>query len=172
MIANVKGCAEVINAFGMLIVAGIVALIAYMQYKVNSERHRFELFERRISIYEDLKSFILTSFIQNDAVTQDDLKVIYRIADESEFLFGDDISQYVKDIRKQAHSFYAMNKKLKRNNLPEHEGHLLQVDIEKLTLWFDVQFENLPKKFSKYLKFEIEKKGVISKFLDIIHCKS
>ncbi len=42
----IKVCAEVVSAIGMLFIAGIVAWIAYMQYKVNREKHRFELFNK------------------------------------------------------------------------------------------------------------------------------
>lgn len=183
MMEIIKVCSGAISAIGMLGIAVIVACIAYMQYKVNRERHRFELFNRRISIYGDLKSFILDIILIDNFLTEENLKKIYRMNDEAVFLFGDDITRYINEIKEKTSSFNRKVGELSVNirelkvslggkPLSDHKVAQLKLDIDTLKLWFDEQLEILPKKFSKYLKFEIEKKGVLFKLLNMIHCKS
>ncbi len=172
MLEIIKNCAEVISAYSMLFIAGIVAWIAFWQYKVNRERHRFELYEKRFSIYKELKLFILDTTQIKNFVTEENLKKIYRITDEAVFLFRDDITQYMNEIKSKIFRLHQKETKLMENDssskalkeiarlnpLLEGEVAQLKIDIDKLKLWFDEQLEILPKKFSKYLKFDIEKK--------------
>jgi hypothetical protein len=169
----------VVSAIGMLGIALIVAWIAYMQYKVNHERLRFELYEKRFSIYRELKLFILDIIRTNDFLTDENIEMIYRMNDEAVFLFGDDVVQCINEIKKKTNSYYRKTEKLRElevslggQPISDHRVAQLGLDIDTLKMWFDEQLDELPKKFLKYLKFEIiEKKCVISRVLDIIRCK-
>lgn len=147
-----------INTLSALLVptiAIVVAIIACMQYHVNYERHRFELFNKRFSIYRKLRSFLLNIVQPDNFITEKTLKKIYRVFDESEFLFGDDITQYINEIRNNTFSLNQKSLKLENTNLNKKDIAQLEHDIDALKLDFDKQLIILQTKFSKYLKFEI-----------------
>ncbi|MCP4985134.1 MAG: hypothetical protein GY928_03400 [Colwellia sp.] len=158
-------------AFGTLIIAGIVARITFLQYKIHCERHRFELYGKRFSIYDDLKSIMLDIIKNKHTVSETNLNKIYRINDEAVFLFDDDITQHINNIKTltlnlyQKNSQYVKASKMSDDTLTESEcdrlsnGELAQLGmkIDYLKSDFDKQFDISHKKFFKYLKFEIIK---------------
>ncbi len=148
----IKVIAKVGSAIGMLIVAVIVAYIAFMQYKTNRDRLRLELYEKRFSIYEGLKELLDKITIMVD-VTDEDLREFIKKTNEVEFLFEEDIVQYLIEVRKKGTKLYSFNCQLKRGETPPPWPKDPDEIIE-IKNWLQDQLKESKNKFSKYLKFK------------------
>ncbi len=136
----------------MLVIAGIVAYIAFMQYKTNRDRLRLELYNKRFSVYEGLEEF-LNKFIIRLVVTDKDL-IEFRIrTNEAEFLFDEDIVQYLKEIHDKGTKIYSYNCETNRSKPPPPFPKTPKEIIE-ISNWLQDQLEESKDKFSKYLKFK------------------
>ena len=134
------------------IIAGIVAYIAFMQFKTNRDRLRLELYKKRFSVYEGLKELLNKIIICFD-VTDDDLREFRIKTNEAAFLFDKDIVEYLKEINNKGTKLYSHNCKLKSPDLPNPNGYE-EEEIKKISIWLQDQLEESKDIFSKYLKFK------------------
>ena len=134
------------------IIAGIVAYIAYMQFKTNRDRLRLELYEKRFSIYKGLNT-IIRSYIRDLDISIDALKEFRAKTHEAAFLFDDDIVQYLEEVYNNARKLNSLNYKNKKN-LPDPEGGKIVKEIQETGNWLERQLIDSKHKFSKYLKFK------------------
>ncbi len=118
VIEIIKFCIHDISSLGMLVIAVIVAYIAFMQFKTNRDRLRLELYDKRFSVYEALKEFLI-KFIRALDVTDKDLRDYRNKTNEAEFLFEEDIILYIKDIYDKGLKIYSYNCKQKSSALKE-----------------------------------------------------
>lgn len=134
------------------IIAGIVAYIAFMQFKTNRDRLRLELYNRRFSVYEGLKELLNKIIICFD-VTDDDLREFRIKTNEAAFLFDKDIVEYLKEINNKGTKLYSYNCKIKRGDTSPPWPKTPE-DINKISIWLQDQLEESKDIFSKYLKFK------------------
>jgi hypothetical protein len=146
-----KEVSKVIESFGMLIIAFIVAVVAILQLKINRDRLRLELYRKRFSIYEGLQAFLDKIMIRLVA-TDEDLREFRASTDEAVFLFKKDIIKYLKEIHDKGTKLYSYNCKHMDPNLPIPTK---QEEEENTVIcnWLQRQLEDSKKKFSRYLKF-------------------
>lgn len=146
-----KEISKVIESFGMLIIAFIVAIVAIQQRKINKDRLRLELYKKRFLIYEGLQAFLHKVMIRLVA-TDVDLREFRASTDEAVFLFKKDIIKYLKEINDKATKLYSYNCKQVDGNLP-NPTDLEEDEITVICNWLKDQCEDSKKKFSRYLKF-------------------
>jgi hypothetical protein len=74
-------------------IALFAAIIAFNQFKVARDKLRFDLFEKRFSLYNSVYESILS--VIRDRPNQIEYSVNVRITREAQFLFGDEVRKYI-----------------------------------------------------------------------------
>lgn len=133
-------------------IACITTYIAWQQWRTNHQRFKFERYDRRLRIYEEVRRIL--SIIMRDADISTDELLKFRIAvSEADFLFDPEIPLYLEEIYKHGLNFWEHNQKYRdRGSGPEDYDHETVVAKKKNELdWFMKQFELSKTKFRKYL---------------------
>ena len=152
---TVKVIAEIISAFGTLIVGVIVAYIAYQQHKTNRNKLRLDLYDKRFSVYKGLNT-LLFHVLRDANVSIEALAEFKSKTHEATFLFDGDIAQYLQDVRAKAVELRSQQQKLDNKNLPVGpDRSKLAEENSQVLQWFEDQLDISKQKFSKYLKFNI-----------------
>ena len=106
----VKGLPAAIVA---LLVGAVAALIAYRQYRVAEAKLKLDLFERRLRIFDIIQDFSLKILDVN--VDFNDLNEFTSGIGHSDFLFGDDVREYVKEFQQSAVLLHAIAMRTRGN---------------------------------------------------------
>ncbi len=146
---------ELISSALTPIIAVTVAYIAYKQYKIDKDNLRLALYEKRFKVYQSVKEILAEASI-NPPVNIEAFSKFLTNIDESEFLFDNEISEYLENIHMKVIHLNNLEKKLKESHLPVGDERTKFVnEEEKLIEWFQTQFKIAKELFSKYLSFEI-----------------
>ena len=97
---------DAVKGLPAAIVALVAVLIAYRQYRVAEAKLRLDLFERRLKIFENIHDF--SSKMLDINVDFNDLNEFTGGISHSDFLFGDDIREYVNEFREKATRLHAI----------------------------------------------------------------
>jgi len=154
---------EVLSGFMTLFIAGFASYIAYQQYilkkqlvKLDSQKIKFELYEKRYRIYYETKS-ILHKINQNAKIDLIELRDFRFKTDERIFLFESDINELIEEIKTKAIELNHSTDKLKDLNLypvnSQEREQQINIDSE-LTKWFTNEYENIENRLVKYLDFK------------------
>lgn len=137
-----------------LLVAVIVAYIAYQQYKTNRDKLRLNLYDRRFELYNAF-SDLCVSVGSSGRPGSRELTDFLQIRNKVYFLFDQDIYSYMELVRQKAirlqyletslHGEQRLPKGPERTEAAEETG--------KLRTWFTDQFDVSREKFSRYLRF-------------------
>lgn len=84
-----------------VVIAGIVAYIAWQQFAVNRRQHRLALFEKRLVVFNSTMKMI-SSVVQ--AANADLTQCFQFIRDtrDHEFLFGSEIGEFINEVYRKA----------------------------------------------------------------------
>jgi hypothetical protein len=85
---------EVLKIIPTVIIAGIVAYIAYQQWRINCNRLKIEMFEKRYEVYKYLHEF-LTSTYKSCVIDLEETYELSAMLNYSHLLFGDDVTSYL-----------------------------------------------------------------------------
>ncbi len=141
------------------VIAILAAYIAWQQYKTGRDKLKLDLFDRRYRVYRGLMD-LLAAVASNETVSDEDLRKFYRETDQKRFLFGDDIRDYLTEVRQKAVKLRQANRLIAAahdsggQNIHQgrlREGSDLQLD---LMAWFEEQIEQAGRGFEKYLGFK------------------
>lgn len=144
-----------------LLIAIIALYISYNQYKVNRDKLRLDLFEKRFSVFSGTR-ILLTVVLQKGDLSLEDLFGYRASIAERSFLFDKDIEEYLKEIDKRALKLLTTNKMLRNDNADRKElsdadkkkrSDACDIIHEELT-WLTDQLPLLNEKFSPYMKFK------------------
>ena len=144
----VKGLPAAIVA---LFIGIIAALIAYRQYRVAEAKLKLDLFERRLRIFEIIQEFSLKILDFN--CNNSDLNEFAGSIGQADFLFGDDIREYVKEFLEKSTCLHAIAMRARAN------GHMVvHEDIDThsaLSEWMlNQRLGGVRNAFKAYLNFE------------------
>jgi hypothetical protein len=137
------------------LIAIIAAWIAYQQFQTNQLKLKFDMFDKRLKVYQALMDFI--GFVINyPDMKIEEVKKFDVARSESVFLFGKDIREYLQSIRDQAAALTILNSQIQElasnERIPERTQSVNE-KLEKID-WFYKQIEVAQGKFSRYLTFE------------------
>jgi len=131
----------------MATITGLIALyIAWMQWRTNKNRLRLELYDRRYKVYSALQGFL--SYVIHVGNIQ--LSDVVRFNGEtagSEFLFGEEVRGYLRDISAKAFELYAV-----QQQAAAVSGSVQANRERELKEWFSDKQQDVIAKFDKYLK--------------------
>ncbi|SRR5260221_4893508 len=137
---------KVVRVFSALLtplIAIIAAYVAYQQYKVNRNQFRLTLRDRRLKVFEATIELIV-AVLRTSKAEQADLTKFLVGTSERDFLFGSDITDYLKTVYDKAVDLYALS---------DARGEEQIAQWKAAVLWFSGQSEEARKKFAKYVAF-------------------
>lgn len=134
------------------LIAIITVYIAYQQHKTNKNRLKFELYNKRYEVYVCVKTFISHVVSISDIDTNTALKFL-RETREAEFLFDNEIIEYINELYKKALEVHAIVATYEPLPAGEQRGELIDKQF-KLIEWFISQPEIASEKFRKYLSLK------------------
>lgn len=143
-------------AFFTLVVGLTAGTIAYLQYKLNHDKLRLDLFSKRLEAYETLQKFY-TSVLREGCVKDDALPTLAEARYKSQFIFGSEIEAHFDGLWKKAVDMHTLHSKLyKLGTLPVGPERTAVCDEEhKLLIWMmDVEMKEAPKRYTRYLQFK------------------
>ena len=125
-------------------IAGITVYIAWQQWQLNKQKYDFDTYERKLRIY--LRVVEMLRLIMRDLKPeiQDILKFGVDTA-EADFLFPDEISEYINEIYTHAAKLHAATAQIQIDS-PNLRDALTQEEE-----WFLGQYDIAREKFKKYL---------------------
>ena len=81
--------------------------LAYQQHQTNRNRLRMDLFDRRYKVFEAVKNYV-GRIMTKEGITHE---IEYQFFDETEhtdFLFDEDLSEYLRGLSRRAHELNTM----------------------------------------------------------------
>ncbi len=141
---------EILGGFLTPFIAIVAVYIAWQQWQTNALKLKLELFDRRYRIYEAVQK-ILRSFCAKSTLSLEEIHEFHWSVSESEFLFGPEIPNYLKEIVLHGKELYACNKESQVDDLHSRALKGLNEEREWFTKQYENQFEVARTKFKKYL---------------------
>jgi len=92
---------EIFRALLTPLIAIIALGIGYQQLRTNRDKVRLDLFERRLSGYEVTSSLLVAMHVKCE-VDSDQLTSFWNGTNKSQFLFGEDVNEYLKKLTEKA----------------------------------------------------------------------
>ena len=87
-------------------IAGITVYIAWQQWRLNKQKYDFDTYERKLRIYQRVVEMLRPIMKDLKPEVQDILKFGVDTA-EADFLFPDEISEYINEIYTHAAKLHA-----------------------------------------------------------------
>ena len=151
---TLKTIAEIVSAFGTLIVAGIVAYIAYRQHRTEKNKLKLDLYDRRLQVFEAGMKFIEHVVKQGDADTQA-LAAVNNARFEGMFLFPHDVADYLCRLYEKGVDVKFTNMELNGQTLPDGDERKEKVHQQAERFkWFIRQSKELQNRLRPYMGFE------------------
>lgn len=147
----IKEILSVSSGFLTPLIAILTIIIAYQQWKTNNNKLKFEKYDRKLHIYEEVKKIIYLT-ISDANVSYDDLIKYITSVSEADFIFSEQINDYINEIYKRGVNLNHWSKKYKDSTQekPEDYDHNKIVnEIHKETIWFSEQLTNYKLIFKK-----------------------
>lgn len=135
------------------IAACITAYVAHRQERLEQNRLKFDLFERRFRIYEAAKN-LLASIMSSGRAQQEDMYKFKVATREAKWLLNNKVAEYL-DKQLYYKALYLQTLAAELEGVPVGEERTTNVDKQRdIKLWFDEQFEILDEYFAPFLKLE------------------
>lgn len=121
------------------------------QANIERQKLRHDLYDRRMTIVRATMEFI-AGIVHEGKTDWPRIVEFNRATQESFFLFGSEIHDYLHEMHKKAVDLMALNEKLHHINLPiGKERTEAAHENAKLAIWFGDQFDEARKKFAKHM---------------------
>jgi len=144
---------ETISGLLTPLIAIITVLILYWQFRLERNRWRLALYDKRYPVYLSTREY-LCFIIQHATMTQEELDKFQRNSKDKEFLFGVDVKKYLDELYSKGNQLMRYTRRLQKGNIEEEKRIKLIDDEENLNAWFRKQFEVSKKLFGEYLAID------------------
>lgn len=138
------------------LIAIIALYIAYQQYFIYRRKLNLDLYLKRFRIFDETKIFLLKCS-KNDFNDTADIHSFYFNINESKFLFGDEIIDFLKIIQDKAIDLVYLSKEVETLVL-SNPGSAEQInkshEKKNLLTWFSNEYENIESRFLYYMDFK------------------
>jgi len=102
---------DILSALLVPAIAVVSVFIAYQQYKINQQRLRHELYERRLAVYRALQKY-LSEIIREGTTGYGRASEFYAEASEASFLFDDSVQKMIDEIYEKSVKMIALHEKM------------------------------------------------------------
>lgn len=143
--------AEIVAAFVTPAIACLVACIAYKQWRINVVALKEKPFDQRFAVFKDVQNVLseIAGRAKMDLVYAD--KLAYA-AQRARFFFGDEIAEYILDMRKNVLEIWAAHEEL--DGLPSGDKRTDLVRVKASNLKYaGEQLSEIFRKFGPYMDF-------------------
>lgn len=163
-------CVNILAAFLTPTVAIIAAYIAYKQHRIEKERLKLDLFEKRYAVFNASREFIIEVntyclFYPDDPNYKKSLHVIRNFSNKTQdtsFLFDSEMVEYVDLLRRKGSELIKLNALIDRDKTAPERGKKIEEDND-IVKWFLSEGNNVYKKFEKYMRIYYPDQSVLSK---------
>ena len=146
-------CINILAAFLTPTVATIAAYIAYKQHRIEKERLKLDLFEKRYAVFNASREFIFEVIHNYLAYTDDHnhikfLHFIQNFRNKTQdvyFLFDSEIAEYVDLLHRKCLELRKLNIQYRAKTAPERDK--IEEERAKIEEWFLSEVNNVYKKF-------------------------
>ena len=147
-----------------ILIAALLAYIAYQNYKINGanfkiqkDKFRLDLFNRRHDVFKALQALI-TNIMRHGVPTREALNEFAVQTSDAEFLFGEDVKNYLEEVSTKSLKAIHLTERLGRSSQGSGENVSgIADELYELETWLGQQYKNSRKLFRKYLHFSISK---------------
>ena len=149
---------DILSALLVPVIAIVGLIITYQQYKINQQRLKHELYERRLVIFKHMKTY-LSEILSSGTVTyQRAMQFNYDVA-ESTFILNEDINNRIKEIYSKSVDMATIYERLNpadgSSGLPKGEERTkASQDKLELQLWLTNQLTELKPLFINHLSLK------------------
>ena len=160
---NERDWIDIFQALLTPAIAVFVAHLAWRQYKIQRQRVRMDLFEKRFHIFKSALDYMGHTFAKNHFDEEAHRKYLKDIQG-AQFLFSKDIDIYLKHIRNATLDMGVQDTYLREEVFPNGDRKkVIQQKLEKLR-WISEQIEEIEAKFRPYM--QIEQQSWLKRHLD------
>ncbi len=149
----IEQVAEVSKALLTPLIAVLATYIAWQQWKTNQHKWVLDRYDRRLRVYEEVRT-ILSIIVRDGKASYEDLLKFRTSVFDADFLFGPEIMEYIDEIYKRGVKLQNWSGEYRDDTQPKPEGYdnrkIVDGKQSELT-WLDKQFEPAKQKFKKYL---------------------
>ena len=135
-----------------VVIAAIVAYIAWQQHKLSIEKFKVDLFDKRFAIYKGTK-VLLSKILEEEKCDIEMLNEFRRATQDSMFLFDDEITAHLKEIDNMFLHVLRFQEDLKGIRRSKKKTELLGVKKE-LFIILAKELRNSRNVFAPYIKFD------------------
>jgi hypothetical protein len=140
---------------GTVAIGGFAAYIAHGQWRINKDKLKLDLYDRRLAVYEATMKFVLG--LSGNAVVDADKMRQYLVATrQATFLFDDpSIPPYLKELATEAMRLdmaIKLTNKAAAGEIPQEIHPTAPETMWELLDWFLKQEKIIEKKFAPYLQ--------------------
>lgn len=143
---------NVVQGFLTLVIAGIVAYIAYQQHKTDKRRLKKELYPQRQEIFKIIDKLFIDWTIEGLEINHY-YEEIHSKLNIGKFLFDKKEQEFIAELGDKLLELAYTNKKLERN-LEEIKRREINDKKEKLEDWIYDEGKLLNERFSKYFEMK------------------
>lgn len=129
-----------------ILIAGIGVWIAYNQFRIAQANLRLALFEKRYAVYQAALAFLRSVLSDRGVGLRPHIEFSNIMAD-AEFLFDDDVMQYLREINGRA----ARAAAIARASVEERAAGA--ADLSENLIWLADQVREMPARFMPYMRF-------------------
>jgi hypothetical protein len=141
-------------AFVALVVGLVAGGISYLQYNVNRDKLRLDLFNKRLEAYEKLQEFY-SSVLAEGTVKNEALPILAQARFKSRFLFGPEIESSFETLWKKAVHIRTLGTRMygpgslpvgpERTRVCEQESELVRDILDEM--------KEAPNRYARYMRF-------------------
>jgi len=134
-----------------VLLVAIVTWTGVQQHRLAKNKFKLDMFEKQFAVYKGVQEF-LTSILQDGKFSFDKFFEFRRKTQDSTFLFGKEIHQYIEDIDKKSLELSSVAEMYKPLPVGQERSELCR----KETLLLGELIDELPKLtevFAPYLRF-------------------
>jgi len=127
-----------------------VGVIGYFQWRTNQNKLKLDLFQKRYVLYQATKAF-LGIILRDGKCTNADVFTYSVNVQDKEFLFDNELSSYLEELRKRGLRMAALTNELQRMHAGPDRNALVDEE-DKLLGWLIDQRHQIAAKFASHLK--------------------
>ena len=126
-----------------------VALIGWLQWRINKARYKHELFDRRWEQFASIRDYLSSILISGKVIPEEETKFFIKTRG-CRFVFGSDIETFVKQIYEKGIYLHALDEELDPLSVGDERTKNVQRQSEIKT-WISDQLKTIDDRFSTYL---------------------
>lgn len=141
---------RIVSTVSTFAIGVAASFLAYQQFRISKSKLRFDLYERRLRLFNVVRDFASTVALTGEL----DSGKLYRDTIERYFLFDKDVCDYIDEMYEKAKQFERTKLDLSQSNVDDEARKKLNAKRVEMKTWFFNQSDNMIKVFSKDLSIK------------------